>query len=134
MPGDFLDTNILIYLLIGEAGKADRALKLLEARPTISVQVLNEIAMVAHRKINLPWLFLRDFLYRVRSEADVVPVTEMVHARGLAIAERHQLRIYDAMIVGAALEAGCETLWSEDMHDGLVIEGSLRIKNPFQTV
>jgi predicted nucleic acid-binding protein len=53
------------------------------------------------------------------------------HDVGRALAERYGLSIYDAMIVASALVAGCTTLWSEDMQDGLVVEGQLRIVNPF---
>jgi predicted nucleic acid-binding protein len=55
-----------------------------------------------------------------------------VHDTGLALAERYGISIYDAMIVAAALRADCDTLWSEDMHNGLVIENRLRILNPFR--
>ena len=48
-----------------------------------------------------------------------------------ALAERYSFSIYDAMIVASALVAGCTTLWSEDMQDGLLVEGQLRIINPF---
>ena len=51
---------------------------------------------------------------------------------GLALAERYGLSVYDAMIAASALHAECDTLWSEDMHDGLVIEDQLRIVNPFR--
>jgi predicted nucleic acid-binding protein len=46
------------------------------------------------------------------------------------LAERYQLGVYDGMIVAAALVAGCTTLYSEDMHDGLVID-QLTIRNPY---
>ena len=49
----------------------------------------------------------------------------------MRLAERYQFRIYDAMIVAAALAAGCDTLWSEDMQDGLMIDDRLAIRNPF---
>lgn len=52
-------------------------------------------------------------------------------SKGLRLAERYQLSLYDGMIVAAALDAGCDTLWSEDMHDGLVVETQLTICNPF---
>jgi predicted nucleic acid-binding protein len=55
-----------------------------------------------------------------------------VHDTGLALAERYGISIYDAMIVAAALRADCDTLWSEDMHNGLIIENRLRILNPFR--
>ncbi|MCE6949951.1 hypothetical protein LAZ29_03305 [Cereibacter sphaeroides] len=50
---------------------------------------------------------------------------------GRAVAERYGLSVYDSMIVAAALIAGCNTLWTEDMQDGHVVEGRLRIVNPF---
>ena len=50
---------------------------------------------------------------------------------GLALAERYGLSIYDSMIAASALEAGCDTLWSEDMQDGMVLDGQVRIVNPF---
>jgi predicted nucleic acid-binding protein len=50
---------------------------------------------------------------------------------GRALAERYGLSVYDAMIVASALIAGCTTLWSEAMQDGLLVEGELRIMNPF---
>jgi predicted nucleic acid-binding protein len=53
-------------------------------------------------------------------------------SRTRSIAERYGLSIYDAMIAAAAMEAGCDTLWSEDMQHGLVLEEGLRIVNPFR--
>jgi predicted nucleic acid-binding protein len=50
-----------------------------------------------------------------------------VHETGLVLAERYGLSVYDAMIVASAMHAGCDTLWSDDMQDGLVLEGRLRI-------
>jgi predicted nucleic acid-binding protein len=39
--------------------------------------------------------------------------------------------VFDGLVVAAALEAGCATLWSEDMQDGLVVDERLTIRNPF---
>jgi predicted nucleic acid-binding protein len=131
MSGSFFDTNVLVYLLSDDQAKADRAEVLIEEGGTVSVQVLNELANVARRKRALPWSELRQFLSTICSLLEVRPLTKELHDRGLALAERHKLSVYDAMIVAAALEAGCETLWSEDMHHGLMIEHQLRIINPF---
>ena len=49
----------------------------------------------------------------------------------LNIRERYNYSWYDSLIVGTALEAGCETLYSEDMQNGQLINNSLRIVNPF---
>jgi predicted nucleic acid-binding protein len=131
MPGSFFDTNVIAYLMSGDQAKADRAEKLIESGGTISVQVLNELANVARRKTALSWSELRRFLATICSLVDVRPLTRELHEEGLALAERYGLSIYDAMIVAAALSAECETLWSEDMHHGLMVERRLRIINPF---
>jgi len=54
-----------------------------------------------------------------------------MHQRGLELAERYQFSVYDAMIAAAALQAGCTTLLSEDFQAGHLIDGRLRIVNPF---
>jgi predicted nucleic acid-binding protein len=132
MPGDFFDSNVLLYLASGDDVKADRAEALLATGGVISVQVLNEITNVARRKMRLSWPQARAFLCLVRSLLEVRPVTIEIHEAGLDYAERYGLALYDAFIVAAAVEAGCETLWSEDMHDGLLIDGGLRIRDPFR--
>ncbi len=63
---------------------------------------------------------------------EVWPLTRAIHETGLAIIECHDLSTYDAMIVAAALDAGCNTLLSEDMQNGMVFQGRLRISNPFR--
>jgi len=131
-PGAFLDTNVLLYVAGADEQKADRAEALIRDGGVISIQVLNELANVARRKMKLSWDETHRLLATFRGLLDVNAVSIEVHDKGLAIAERHQLSIYDAMIVAAALEAGCATLWSEDMQDGLLIEGRLTIRNPFR--
>jgi predicted nucleic acid-binding protein len=131
-PG-FIDTNVLVYLCSGDAAKADAAERIVRAGGAISVQVLNEFANVARRKMHLSWTELREVLATLRRLLTVAPVSLQTHDTGLALAERYGLSIYDAMIAAAALEAGCSIVWSEDMHTGLVIEGRLRIADPFRT-
>lgn len=131
MPGSFLDTNVLVHLGSGDQEKADRAEDIVGQGGTISVQVLNELANVARRKMQLSWQDTRTFLSLVRGLLAVQPLTVDTHERGLALAERYALSAYDAMIVAAALQAECDTLWSEDMPHGLEIDGRLRIVNPF---
>jgi predicted nucleic acid-binding protein len=132
MPGSFFDTDILMYLASDDAAKADRAEAIVREGGAISVQVLNEVANVARRKMQLSWQETRGFLSSLRELLTVHPVTVDTHERGLALAERHQLSIYDALIAASALLAKCDRLWSEDMQDGMAIERRLRIVNPFR--
>jgi predicted nucleic acid-binding protein len=133
MPGSFFDTNILIYLASDDAAKADLAESIVREGGAISVQVLNEVANVARRKMKLTWQETRSFLSSLRELLTIHPVTVDTHELGLALAERHQLGVYDALIAASALLAECDKLWSEDMQDGMAIDMRLRIVNPFRT-
>ena len=132
MPGSFIDTNVLVYVASGDPVKAERAEKIIADGGTISVQVLNELANVARRKMRMSWSETHTLLSMIRALLPVQPITVEIHETGLALAERYGLSIYDAMIAAAALHAECDTLWSEDMHDGMVIQERLRIANPFR--
>lgn len=131
MPGSFFDTNVLVYLASGDAAKADRAETLVAKGGAISIQVLNELANVARRKMRLSWPETGALLGTLRALLTVHPLTIETHQRGLALAERYGLSLYDAMIAAAALEAGCDTLWSEDLQHRMVLEKRLRVANPF---
>ncbi len=131
MPADFLDSNVILYFASGDPARADRAEALIVAGGTISVQVLNEVAHAGLRKFRFTWEELEGTLDRLRLLFEVEPLLPSTHDAGLAIARRYRLSIYDSMIVAAALQGGCDTLWSEDMQNGLVVDGRLTIRNPF---
>ncbi len=130
-PKAFIDSNILLYLLSADADKANRAEKIVRAGGLISVQVLNEITNVARRKLAMSWVEINEVLALIRAICPTEPLTIETHDRGRLVAERYGLSVYDAMIVAAALLAGCKTLYSEDMQDGLLIDHQLHICNPF---
>jgi predicted nucleic acid-binding protein len=131
MPGSFLDSNIVLYLASEDLLKADRAQELVAEGGTISVQVLNEIANISRRKMGLSWAETRNFLLMIRGLLKVEPITIEIHDVGISLAERYQLSVYDSMIVSAALSAECDTLLSEDLQNGLLINGRLHVLNPF---
>jgi predicted nucleic acid-binding protein len=127
----FIDSNILLYLLSANADKANQAEAVVRAGGVISVQVLNEIANVMRRKLSMSWVEINEVLALIRSICSVKPLTLEIHDRGRLVAERYGLNVYDAMIVAAALIAGCKILYSEDMQNGLLIDDQLHIHNPF---
>ena len=128
----FFDTNVVLYLLSSEDARADRAEKELSAGGVVSVQVLNEFASVASRKLRMSIAEIREVLATIRAVCTIVPITEETHDLGLQVAERYGLAVYDSLIVAAALLAGCRTVMSEGMQDGHVVEGRVRIRNPFR--
>lgn len=130
MSVEFADTNVVLYLL-DDGPKADRAETILGQGPRISVQVLNEVLVNCRRKAGLGWEETGAFLAGIRALCAVEVMTLQTLEVGRALAERYGFSVYDAMIVASALIAGCTTLWSEDMANGLLVEGRLRIVNPF---
>ena len=132
MPGNFFDTKVLLYLASGDRAKANRAERLVADGGIISVQMLNEITNVARRKMSMSWTETHAFLSTIRALLPAQPITIDTHDTGLRLAERYRLSIYDAMIAASALHADCDTLWSEDMQDGILLDDRLRIVNPFR--
>jgi predicted nucleic acid-binding protein len=128
---DFLDTNVVLYLLSSDAAKANRAEKLVAAQPVISVQVLNEAANVMRRKLAMTWTEIDEVLAALRANCRVEALTVETHETGIRLAQQFQIGIYDAMIAASALLAGCATLCSGDMHHGLMIDKRLKVRNPF---
>lgn len=127
----FFDTNVVLYLFSADTAKADRAEVLLAEGGVVSVQVLNELVSVARRKLAMTWSDIGEVLTQVRAVCRVEPLSVETQTRGVAIAERHNLSVYDAMILASALDAGCSVVYTEDLQDGQVIEGALTIRNPF---
>jgi predicted nucleic acid-binding protein len=126
----FVDTNVIIYAYSGES-KAVRADRVLNGA-TISVQVLNEFANVALRKLGYDEELLHTRISSIRSKTAVIyMLDELTHDLARKIVFRYKLGFYDSALLAAALLADCETFYSEDMQDGLVVEGVLTIRNPF---
>jgi predicted nucleic acid-binding protein len=129
---DFVDSNVLVYAFTTD-GRAAKARQLLQDQPTISVQSLNEFSNVARRKLGKDWKWVGESLEAIRIFCpSILPITLATHSEALRVAERYNYAIFDALIVASALEAGSGTLWSEDMQHGMVIDGRLRIANPFR--
>ena len=85
---------------------------------------------VARRKARLNWSAVGELIDEIGALCEVRPLTPRIHVEGRRIAERYQLGFHDALIA-AALDAGASRLCSEDMQDGLVVDETLRIVDPF---
>lgn len=125
------DTNVVIHALI-RAGKEEAASAVLEICDFLSIQVLNEYANVAKRRLNRSWRQIEEDLENIRgSVPQVLPIDTDVHLDGLRIASRYRLSFYDALILAVALSGGARILYSEDMQHGMTIDETLRVVNPF---
>lgn len=142
----FLDTNIFIYALTEPKEKNKKAdlpkrivaLKLLtklfnENNIVVSVQVLNELHFNMIGKFKLDdELVTQTIEENVFAVASVENLTVQIYAKAFQVRQKYNVSYWDSLVVASALESGCTTLYSEDMHDNLVIENSLTVINPFK--
>jgi predicted nucleic acid-binding protein len=139
MPDDktFIDTNVLVYAYDRSAGvKRDIARQILSelwesGKGALSVQVLQEFFVTITKKVKRP-LGLEEARETVADllKWEIVANDGESILRAIAVHERHKLSFWDAMIIQAALKAGATTLLTEDLADGVMIDG-LKITNPF---
>lgn len=126
----FLDTNVLLYTL-DSAKRATRARQAILDGHAISVQVLNEFVTVVRRKHLLRDQEISEVEARFRQLLIVTPLTIELHDAALTLTARYSFHFYDSLIAAAALETGCDVLYSEDLQHNQRIEG-LRVVNPFR--
>jgi predicted nucleic acid-binding protein len=134
---EFVDANILVYAYDASAKEKFRgAGKLLErlwatGAGCLSIQALQEFFVTVTRKIPQP-LAVEEAEERIREFAQwkvFAPVAADV-LEAIALHKQAQISFWDAMIVQAAVELGCDVLWTEDLTDGQILRG-VRVRNPF---
>jgi len=127
----FFDTNVLIYAFAAEDARSARAESLIAEGGVIGVQVLNEFTHVTRRKLRWQWDQIEAALAVLEELfGAAAPLTTAIHARAVILAREHELSFYDALIVAAAQDAGCRTLFSKDLQHGQKF-GTLTVANPF---
>ena len=129
----FADTNVVLYTIGKNSRKAEIARGILAARPVVSAQVIKEAINACLRKLGFERTKAYAFADAVMKLTDVLPVDETTVRRSAELAIRYQLANWDALIVAAAVLAGCDTLYSEDLQHGQVLANQLSVVNPFIT-
>lgn len=128
-----LDTNVAIYAFDDASPKAPTARSVLANVEFISVQLLNEFANVVARKQQRSWA---DVSWGVARLREAVPHVRAIGVldnwEALRIADRYHLSFYDSLMLAVALAGGARTIYSEDLQHELVIDGTLRIVDPFR--
>jgi len=127
----FIDTNIIIYALGQFSTKANLAAPLFTDTPYISTQVLSETANVASKRLALPLPEIRKLILTLETMCRVEIISLNTIHTALEVRERYNFSWYDSLIIASALQANCDSLYSEDMQNSQVINGRLRIINPF---
>ena len=135
---NFIDTNLFIYQIETEdMAKADVANRIIRGgieagNACISFQVVQECLNTIVRKAEISLTREQAEQYLLDSLSPLLRIYPSIsfYRRGLEIQNRYQFSFYDSLIIAAALEAGCKTLYSEDLQHGQQIE-QLTIQNPF---
>lgn len=130
----FIDTNVLVYFYTeDEPLKKQKALAIVNAsNAVISTQVLTELANTLKKKFKLDWQTVEDVISELHAEFEIYANEPETIKSACQIAEKYRYSFYDSLIISAALSCNCQTLYSEDMQDGQVIDNTLVIRNPFR--
>jgi predicted nucleic acid-binding protein len=131
MMSNFLDSNVILYAFADDEKKKEIALNLLAQFPSFSTQVVNECSHVMRRKLHWQPEKIAEELEILLVLVQLQPL-DIQHIRlAWKISARYGFSHFDSLIVATALEAGCEKLFTEDLHHGQIIEKELLIINPF---
>jgi len=128
----FLDTNIFIYAFTDDERTA-KAQELLSKPYSTSVQAFNEFAHVMRRKSRRDCSEIQTALTTIRRMSERIIVLDLaLNNRAFDLIGKYNLGFFEALMIAAALEAESRIFVSEDLHDGLVIDGRLTVINPFR--
>lgn len=131
----FVDTNVLLYSVDPSTpAKRETASALLQRRDlALSVQVLQEFysnAVKPGKAWVMDWTDAAALVRQWRR----FPVQELTLAlfdNAVELHHRHRYSYWDSAIIAAARALGCDTLYSEDMDHGRILDG-MRIVDPFR--
>jgi len=127
-----VDTNILIYNHFQEnEHKRDIAHELLAQIPVVSSQVVSEYLNVMKRLLKITKTEILELCYQWMNFCQLKNIDKKSIKLAQQLVQKYDFQIFDAIIVAAALEAGCQILYSEDMQNELIVEKQLKIINPF---
>lgn len=131
----FVDSNVWLYAFLGDTpAKQQVARSLLSTvDAVISSQVVNEVSANLIRKGRFEGLQIRRTVREFYALCRVVPFDRELFLDAADLRDDYSLSYWDSLIVATADRSGVSTLYSEDLHDGLVMRGRLRIENPFRT-
>ena len=127
-----LDSNILIYSHgLDCEDKKVIARGFFRETPIISSQVISEYLNVMKKKLKMEKNELMQLCTLWLEKCTIQPVILSTVKLAQNLISKYDFQLFDGIVVAAALEANCDILYSEDMHNGLIIENTLKILNPF---
>ncbi len=132
----FIDTNIIVYSYSNsEADKQSIARDLISTRNSyVSTQVLQELTNTITKKFKFSYENATDAINECCKNNNLHTNTHATILEACKVAGKYRFSFYDSLIISAALACECTILYTEDLHNGLIIENKLRIINPFSSI
>jgi len=138
----FVDSNIFLYAFteIDDKSKKEEiekhtiASEIILKDINISTQVINEVSSNMLRKLKFSNTEVREFIESCYGRYNIINFSEELFLMAIEVRKKYKISYYDSLIVSAGLKANATTLYSEDMHNGLVVNGCLTIINPFENI
>ena len=130
----FVDSNVWLYALVAnqDAHKEKTARKLTRSKNiAVSVKVVNEVCVNLIKKHNFDEAQIQKLIRSFFGRHQVIEIDRNILLNASTLRDKHSFSFWDSLIVSAALAANATTLYTEDMHDGLIVENKLKIVNPF---
>lgn len=127
-----IDTNILLYSL-DETDKRKQkiAIQIIDKNPNISSQNLSEFINVLLYKWKIKKISCEYIVTQVLETCKFYPNSQIVYYNSFELIKKYDFQLFDAIVVASALEAGCDILYTEDMHHKLIVNKQLTLINPF---
>ena len=123
----FVDTNVLIYALDAADPKSAIAERLIEHRPTLSIQVINKLVSVRTKELRRPMRDALNVAAYLMQRCQVVALSVADIELSHQLITDHNFSMWDSLIVASALNANCTMLHREDMQHGPIVHGKLTI-------
>lgn len=130
----FFDSNILIYAYSTDDLSKKQCVKMLAESHDIiiiSTQTINECVSVLHKKKKMSYEEIVPLVNEMRNNFVIELIDENSISKAIDIAIKYSYSYFDSFMIAAALTSNCSVLYTEDMHNQHVVEGDLKIVNPF---
>jgi len=131
----FVDTNIWLYAFIKSEDNDKTAIaeQLIKSHKiVVSSQVVNELCVNLIKKAKLSEPEMQELISSFYKKYSVVNLSREVMIKASTLREKYKFSFWDSIVVSAALFADTTILYTEDMHDEMVVENKLKIVNPFK--
>ena len=130
----FLDTNVFVYTQSkDEAVKRNIALKTLKKYDCCtSTQVFNEVSNVMIKKLKMSIADVKQIITAINNRCEVSIIDFETIQKALDLKDLYGYSYYDSLIIATAVLSDCDCIFSEDLHDGQIIDNKIEIVNIFK--